>query len=742
MPTLIEYLVKLSVSLAVVWLFYQFVLRRLTFYNHNRWYLLGYSLLSFVIPFIDITPALHQNELADNNMVQWIPLLYNKSTGNSSLTIWNIVSLLIVIGMLVMLSRLIIQLISFRRMRKKAQLISKDDISLYQVDESIIPFSFGNAVFFNVNLHTTEELEKIIRHEFVHVKQRHSIDIIFSEILCLLNWYNPFAWMIRAAIRQNLEFVADSQVLENGVNKKQYQYLLLKVIGNDQFSIAQKFNFSSLKKRIAMMNKNKSAQLHLLRFLFLLPVLAVILVSFRKEIGDTLSGKNKQMEGMPSVITDTVPPPPPAKPTFATKNPMPDFLKRNPDVKEVEWVFKGENEFSAIQIIKKDGKTETYNLSNEAEREKVEKKYGSLPLPPPPPPVNSPLPDFVKSININAEYVEVWLKNQEVEKYNLLNPKEKEAFEKKYGKFPSPPLPPPPYSAEPLLSPPAYNIPAPPPPPPYSVELPEPPPAYNVPSPPPPPAVPKLPDYVKGFSLTNNKVIITLKNGEKEYYDLSKPDQKAKFEIKYGEFVSPPPPPPVPVVSGYEDRLSNISDDYEITDKKAVLHLKNGKTEVYDLTEASQKKKFEEKYGKIISPTDAVAPVNTVASPVNVSATTVIAPLPAGMNVLSGKVMIADKYGYTITGDEDVLVAITKNTTKEELEAFKKKMKEKGIDLTYDDMIYKNGKLIKLTGTMKSKDSNSNFVAVDFDTMILAMIREGEKTWFKVSVKDNKRVVI
>ncbi len=307
MPAAFIYLLKLSVSLGVVFLFYQLVLRRLTFYNWNRWYLLGYSLLSFVIPFIDITPALHQNELADNNMVQWIPLLYNKSTSNSSLTVWNIISLLIVIGMLIMLSRLIIQLISFRRMMKKAKLISGDDVSLYQVDESIIPFSFGNAVFFNVNLHTTEELEKIIRHEFVHVKQRHSIDIIFSEILCLLNWYNPFAWMIRAAIRQNLEFVADNQVLENGINKKQYQYLLLKVIGNDQFSIAQKFNFSSLKKRIAMMNKNKSAKLHLLRFLFLLPVLAVILVSFRKEIGDTLTGKQKQLQPIPAAAIDTVP---------------------------------------------------------------------------------------------------------------------------------------------------------------------------------------------------------------------------------------------------------------------------------------------------------------------------------------------------------------------------------------------------------------------------------------------------
>ena len=156
MPTAFIYLLKLSVSLGIVILFYQLVLRRLTFYNWNRWYLLGYSLLSFVIPFIDITPALQNNELNDNSMIQWVPVLYKQSTSGSLLTFWNIVSLVVIAGMLLMLTRLLIQLISFRRMMKKAKLISGDAINLYQVDESIIPFSFGNAVFFNVNLHTTE----------------------------------------------------------------------------------------------------------------------------------------------------------------------------------------------------------------------------------------------------------------------------------------------------------------------------------------------------------------------------------------------------------------------------------------------------------------------------------------------------------------------------------------------------------------------------------------------------------
>ena len=133
-------------------------------------------------------------------------------------------------------------------MRRKAQLLSVDGMKLYQVNKNIIPFSFGNAVFINSELHSEDELREIIRHEFVHVKQRHTLDILWSEWLCIINWYNPFAWMLKRSIRQNLEFIADNKVLQNGVDRKQYQYLLLKVIGNNHFSIAPKFNFSSLKK--------------------------------------------------------------------------------------------------------------------------------------------------------------------------------------------------------------------------------------------------------------------------------------------------------------------------------------------------------------------------------------------------------------------------------------------------------------------------------------------------------------
>lgn len=284
MPYIAQYLLKLSISFAVVYLFYALVLRRLTFYTLNRWYLLGYSLISFFIPFVDINPLLERGAWNENMVVQLIPIVghYGDRQASSSIpNVWILLSGILVIGMVVMLTRLLIQYISLRKIRRRSELISDEQVKIYQVNKMIIPFSFGRSIFINQHQHNELELKEIIRHEFIHVKQRHTADILWSELLCLLNWYNPFAWLIRKAIRQNLEFIADHHVLKAGLDRKQYQYLLLKVVGVPAFAITSQFNFSSLKKRIAMMNKMRSAKVHLVKFLFVLPLVTVLLLAFR-----------------------------------------------------------------------------------------------------------------------------------------------------------------------------------------------------------------------------------------------------------------------------------------------------------------------------------------------------------------------------------------------------------------------------------------------------------------------------
>lgn len=383
MQDILQYIVKWSIALCAVFVFYRFVLRPLTFYQWNRRYLVAYSIVALFIPFINLYTYVPEQQLQQNHLVKFIPVInigaqQAASTGN--IDPWTIGGVLMLAGSLFLLARLVIQWMSLGRIRRHATRIYHPEAKVYHVNENVIPFSFGDAIYVNTSLHTEQELNDIILHEFVHVRQKHSFDIIWSEILCILNWYNPFAWLIRHAIRQNLEFIADQAVLNHGLDKKTYQYHLLKVIGSSQYSIANNFNFSSLKKRIAMMNRLKSARVHLVKFLFVLPLLAVMLVAFRnsnanwyQEIKtDTIKKPEPPLPPPPpdKVIEKEIPPPPPpGKPAKPLPPPEPKLPEGAVSLQDIDGV---------VTLTFKDGRKETYDLNKPEERAGMEKKYGKI----------------------------------------------------------------------------------------------------------------------------------------------------------------------------------------------------------------------------------------------------------------------------------------------------------------------------------------------------------------------------
>ncbi|WP_431211243.1 M56 family metallopeptidase [Puia sp. P3] len=257
------------------------MLRRLTFYNLNRWYLLCYSFLCFFIPLVDVGPAVGAGDLV--GVIRMIPVVAVAApVRQAGWGIWDVVAAVLAAGAVVLLVRLLVRWLSLVWLRRRSRLLVEDGrIRVYRVEGAVRPFSFGRAVYLNPGLHTESELADIVMHEYVHIRQNHSVDILFAELLSVACWFNPFVWLIRHSIRQNLEFIADRQVLGSGVDRKAYQYHLLNVVGRPAYRIANSYNFSSLKKRIVMMNKSRSARLHLVKFLFVLPLLAVLLLAFR-----------------------------------------------------------------------------------------------------------------------------------------------------------------------------------------------------------------------------------------------------------------------------------------------------------------------------------------------------------------------------------------------------------------------------------------------------------------------------
>jgi beta-lactamase regulating signal transducer with metallopeptidase domain len=288
MSTFFEYMLKVSLCYGVVYLFYFLLLQRFTHYAGNRVFLLASSVLAFFIPLMRIDFFIAPQTLNATSFINSIPSVNVTAAKNIFIpedgfsTATYILPALFVTGVIVCSAHFFIQLLSFKKIKSGAVFINETSgIKLYHLNMNIIPFSFGNAVYLNKELHLEEELKEIIQHESVHVHQKHTIDILVAQIVCILNWYNPFAWLIKHAIKQNLEFLADEGVIKNGTDKKSYQYLLAKVTGNSPLSIASNFNFSSLKKRIYMMNKSKTSKKHLLKFLFVLPVIAFMILSFR-----------------------------------------------------------------------------------------------------------------------------------------------------------------------------------------------------------------------------------------------------------------------------------------------------------------------------------------------------------------------------------------------------------------------------------------------------------------------------
>lgn len=396
-----------------------------------------------------------------------------------------------------------------------------------------------------------------------------------------------------------------------------------------------------------MMNKIKSAKVNLLRFLFMLPLLAVILVSFRKQIGDRLAGMNSQLQETALFPTDTIP-------GAITPNSKGYFLK-----------IKGREGQYEVRVTDAKG--------NEVKR--------------------IPLSEW----ELKSDY-----------------------YEDLYGQVVTAPPPPPPAPAA-------------------------------------PPSPKKMPEGVEKLDMKNKKLTVTLKDGTRESYDLSVPSEKEAFEKKYGDILpGTPAPPPVPAAPGLPGATAFSPDaaEWEVSDKKAVIRFRDGRQEVYDLRIAKQKNAFIAKYGRPVLAT-TVAPAAPETPVVAFEGLSSTAPVPAIAGINGGVTVTApmaadeavtiagvDDYGHTITGNEDILVTITRNTTRRQLDAFILQMKEKDIDLSYDEIEYnEDGRLVKLTGTLQSKKGRSNFVAVDFNTLTLAMIRKGEKTYFKVNVNNNKKVI-
>ncbi|HEY2580367.1 MAG TPA: M56 family metallopeptidase, partial [Mucilaginibacter sp.] len=319
---MIPYILHVAILITVCLLFYKLLLQKETFYRLNRWVLVFCLALSFVIPLVPVPPqwALLSSSKGTEETIQ--PAAYtptatlpqNKGvqtppdvkiaptklaeqkiapTPTSSLkesepATFQLLPLLrhsvkwlfylYWIGVAAFGLNLLLQLVVllFQAYTKPAIIDGKFRIIELSGDKA--PCSFGNNIFINPEKYDWETYSQILLHEKIHIEQRHSFDILMAELVLVLQWFNPFAWLYRTELESNLEFLTDNSVLEHKeIERSSYQMSLLKVSAPHlSLGITTNYNQSLLKKRILMMNAKRS-NIHIMwKYFFLLPLLGIL----------------------------------------------------------------------------------------------------------------------------------------------------------------------------------------------------------------------------------------------------------------------------------------------------------------------------------------------------------------------------------------------------------------------------------------------------------------------------------
>ena len=281
------YILQVNAGLVVFYLLYRMLFSRDTFLRIRRLFLFSIVILAFVYPLISLASWLEQGNALSGMVVGYAEMLAvvtpvaPQPAAEQSLFTWQ--RFLIWIwsgGSLVLTLRMAVQLAGICRFAYQGKKQSCHHVPVIALPKITAPFSFFGWIFVNPAHYEERELHEIIVHESAHARQWHSLDMLLGEILCIFFWFNPVVWLLRKEIRQNLEFLADEQVVNSGYNRKNYQYHLLRLSHQSTaVPIVNNFNVSQLKKRIIMMNKKKTSRIGLLKYAFLLPVTGLLILA-------------------------------------------------------------------------------------------------------------------------------------------------------------------------------------------------------------------------------------------------------------------------------------------------------------------------------------------------------------------------------------------------------------------------------------------------------------------------------
>ncbi len=381
---MVIYLLKFSACLAIFMVFYKLFLAKEKMHHFKRYYLLASLILSIGIPLVTFTeyvePVLNsaivikttQNSVEQEIITQPTLLSYLPEV------LWIIYGL----GVLIFGLNFILNLTQIvKRIKQNLKLKSENYIAVL-LNDAITPHTFFSYIFLNKQKFEAQEIPKeVLTHEKAHAEQKHSIDILFIELLQIIFWFHPLTYIIKNDIKLNHEFLADDAVLNQGVEPSIYQYILLAFSSNAPESIlANAINYSSIKKRFTIMKTNTSKQKIWVLSILLLPLITLTLYGF----------SNKEI-----IVKEKTP---------VVLNELKQKIQEEASSEELAEYNKLAKQYNAQpeenRIVKlKDLKRLEYIFNKMSKDQKVNAEpFPNCPPPPPPPPSPS-----MSSININKK---------------------------------------------------------------------------------------------------------------------------------------------------------------------------------------------------------------------------------------------------------------------------------------------------------------------------------------------------
>lgn len=288
METYLVYIAKAAIAAGAFYIAFLLLFQNQKHFTFNRIYLPVSLALSFVIPLITFTTIkyIEPVTIPDSGSFAWLPAPIEVPQQPAFVFEWyHYLFGLYLLGTAGFLFHLLLGHLKAINIIQKSRIQKIFNNLVNITPKDIHPFSFFSKIVVSEKILSHPDLEMIVSHENIHVREKHTLDILFTEIMFLLQWFNPFAWLLKDAVKNNLEYITDNEIAKH-YNPQTYQLAMVTLA--DKQGIAPfltALNGSQLKNRIVMMKKKTENKYAVVKQLAVLPIMAILIMGLsNKEV--------------------------------------------------------------------------------------------------------------------------------------------------------------------------------------------------------------------------------------------------------------------------------------------------------------------------------------------------------------------------------------------------------------------------------------------------------------------------